>query len=40
MSCNILGRKCKYPFGFAPTAMNQIANQLGEKVPATIAKEY
>jgi isopentenyl diphosphate isomerase/L-lactate dehydrogenase-like FMN-dependent dehydrogenase len=40
MSCKILGRKCNYPFGFAPTAMNQIANELGENVPAIIAKEY
>lgn len=39
-SCTILGRKCRYPFGFAPTAMNQLANKEGEKVPARIAKEY
>lgn len=28
-SCKILGKKCQYPFGFAPTAMNQLANLEG-----------
>jgi isopentenyl diphosphate isomerase/L-lactate dehydrogenase-like FMN-dependent dehydrogenase len=37
-SCSILGKKCNYPFGFAPTAMNQLANKEGEKVPARIAR--
>jgi isopentenyl diphosphate isomerase/L-lactate dehydrogenase-like FMN-dependent dehydrogenase len=37
-STTILERKCKLPFGFAPTAMNKLANNEGEKVPARIAK--